>query len=90
MSMLSKENQRALLTAGAAMITGYVVKWALSAIWKQVSKNDPPQNPELTSVAWREALVWTVASSVAVGVAGLAVSRGVSSLIGEDDSSILG
>jgi len=81
MSILSKENQYKILTAGAALLAGVVVKAALTATWRKATKSEPPQNPDSPEVAWREALAWTVASSVAVGIAGLVARRATAALL---------
>lgn len=81
LNVLSKENQYKLVTAGAALLAGVVVKAALTAAWRAYRKADPPQNPDDRNVAWSEALAWTVASSVAMGVGGLIARRGVAGLI---------
>lgn len=81
MSILSKDNQYKILTAGAALLAGVVVKAALTATWRKATKSEPPQNPDSPDVAWREAIVWTVASSVAVGIAGLVARRATAALL---------
>jgi hypothetical protein len=84
MALIDRNLQRTIITAGATMLAGYLVKAALTAIWKGVAKSDPPLNPESKQVGMSEALAWTIASSVAVGVAGMLASRGTAALLGPD------
>ena len=81
MSLLSKENQYKLVTAGAALLAGVIVKAVVTSIWRGVKQSDPPQNPEDLDVHWKDAIVWTIASSAAMGVAGLLARRGAAALV---------
>ena len=60
----------------AAVIAGILTRKGLTAIWKAARKSDPPSNPANPSTQWAEALAWTAASGVAVGIARLLASRG--------------
>ena len=82
MSVIDRDTTYKLVTAGAAFAAGYLVKAGLTMAWRAYTKNDPPQNPEAEDVNWSEALMWTVASSVAMGVAGLVARKGAASLLG--------
>lgn len=84
--MLDRDTQYKILTAGAALLAGVVVKAALTAAWRAVKDADPPQNPESDDVTWGEALSWTIASSVAMGVGSLLARRGAASFISKPHS----
>ena len=79
---MDKDTTYKLVTAGAAFAAGYLVKAGLTLAWKAYTKSDPPQNPEAHDVNWNEALMWTIASSVAMGIAGLVARKGAASLLG--------
>jgi hypothetical protein len=79
--MLDKDTQYKILTAGAALLAGVVVKAALTATWRAIKDSDPPQNPESDDVSWGEAITWTIASSVAMGVGSLLARRGAASFL---------
>ena len=81
MALINKDLQYKIVTAGAALLAGVVVKAALTATWRAVKKQDPPQNPDSHDVDWAEALSWTIASSIAMGVAGLVARRGASAFL---------
>lgn len=79
--ILSKEKQYQIATAGAALLAGALVKTLLTAGWRGIANSEPPLNPENPEVSWRDALTWTIASSVVIGVAGLMARKGVSTFI---------
>ncbi|MDX1420833.1 MAG: DUF4235 domain-containing protein [Rubricoccaceae bacterium] len=57
--------------AGAAFATRFVLKHG----WRTATGKEPPANPASADTAWSEALTWTVASSLVVGVARLVAKR---------------
>ena len=66
----------ALVGAGSAMIASTAVEHALDAAWRAARDDDPPRDPSMPGFSWPVALLWTVASATAVGVAQLAARRG--------------
>lgn len=66
-------NVVALVSAGVA---GIAVRNLLETSWEMVTHEEPPQNPAARSVDWSEALAWTVATGVAVGLGRLLAQRG--------------
>jgi hypothetical protein len=62
------------LAAGAA--SAAVTRWALRSAWRGVEGGDPPVNPAARSTTWSRALVWAVASGVALAVTRLVAQRG--------------
>jgi hypothetical protein len=61
---------------GAAVLAGVAVRNALMALWRSVMKTEPPNNPADPATSWGEAIAWTAATGVAVGVARMVASRG--------------
>jgi hypothetical protein len=61
---------------GVGIIAGYAARKGLIAVWKTAKKSNPPTNPAARDTAWGEALAWTVATSIGVGIARLIATRG--------------
>jgi hypothetical protein len=53
-----------------------VTRQALSAVWRARKHDDPPANPAAPSTSWPDAVLWAVATGVALGVARLVALRG--------------
>lgn len=49
---------------------------ALRAGWRRTHGGDPPTNPASPTTRWSEALIWAVASGVAMAVTRLVAQRG--------------
>ena len=64
------------VAAGAAMLGGAMVRKGLEGAWKLAMHDDPPLDPSSREVAWREAILWTVASGVVIGLGRLIARRG--------------
>ena len=60
----------------AAVLAGIITRQGVTAMWKAARKTDPPTNPANPSTQWSEAVAWTIASGIAVGVARLLATRG--------------
>ncbi len=75
-NVISRKAMWALVGAGSAMIASTAVEHALDAGWRAVRDDDPPRDPSMPGFSWPVALLWTVASATAVGVAQLAARRG--------------
>lgn len=65
-----------VVVLGAAIGAGIVTRSLLKAGWRRATGDEPPKNPAASSVGWGEALAWTAATGVAVGVARLLARRG--------------
>lgn len=59
----------------SAFAAGVVTRKVLELTWTKTTGNKPPESPESPDVALREAILWAVATGVAVGVARLVVTR---------------
>lgn len=60
--------------AGFAAAAG--VRKMLGYAWKGARKADPPHDPVSLETPWKEALAWTVATAIGMGVARLLAERG--------------
>jgi hypothetical protein len=76
------------VATGATALTGRVVSSSLDRAWRVTMDGEPPADPSQRSVAWREAVLWTVATSVVIGLGRLLARRGAAAgwhaLTGED------
>jgi len=61
----------------AGVLAGVAVRKGIIAGWKALKHTDPPTNPAARETQLSEALIWTVATSIGVGVARLVATRGV-------------
>ncbi|HEX6575847.1 MAG TPA: DUF4235 domain-containing protein [Gemmatimonadaceae bacterium] len=75
-----KANQKVawmVVGAGAAMLASHFVEKSLAAGWKAVTSKSPPSKPESPrKTGWSEALLWTAASALAVGLSQVLAKRG--------------
>jgi hypothetical protein len=66
-----------LAAVGSGVIAGIVVRKVLMTGWKATHKgHTPPTNPANRDTQWSEALTWTLATSIGVGIARLVATRG--------------
>src|SRR3954452_10840082 len=61
----------ALATVGAA----WAGRKSVAGLWKVVTGNEPPVNPEDPEVSWQEAVGWALVSGAVIGLARLVASR---------------
>lgn len=65
-----------LFVGGAAALGSFVVRQGLNQAWRLAYDDDPPQDPSDIDVEWRDAVVWTLATSVVAGMGRLIARRG--------------
>jgi hypothetical protein len=78
---------RALATVtsvGAAVAARNVA----TEIWQRRTGHEPPANPADPSTTWTEALAWTAATGVLIGVARLAARRGAAAIWQQVDGDL--
>lgn len=68
-----------VLTGLAAFAATVVVRKVLESLWGRLTKADAPTNPADPSVGWREALLWTAATGVGIGIGRTLAQRGAAS-----------
>lgn len=73
--MLSKKQRWILVSGLAASGAALATQSLLKRGWHAATGDDPPLNPASSRTAWSEAIVWTVAASVAAGLSRLAARR---------------
>jgi len=60
----------------AAIPAGILARKVLDATWKKTVNDNPPANPAAPGTTWPEALAWSAASGIAVGVFRMIAQRG--------------
>ncbi len=59
------------------MLASTLMERSLAAGWKAATSGNPPLTPELPrKTGWNEALLWTAASAVAIGLSQMVAKRG--------------
>lgn len=76
--MRSQEQTWKLVATLSAIGMGLVFRSALRGGWKRVTRREPPDQPGVDGASWREALIWSAASGVAVGLARMMARRSAS------------
>lgn len=74
--MVDDDRAWSMVAMASAVLAGVAIRNLLETGWEAVKHEEPPENPAARSVDWGEALAWTVASGVAVGVGRMLAQRG--------------
>lgn len=61
---------------GSGILAGVLTRKLIVAGWKAAKGTNPPTNPAARETQWSEALIWTIATSIGVGIARLVATRG--------------
>lgn len=72
-----KEKLLGAFVAGATMLSAYLTRKLIEKVWVKVTNEEPPTDPADREITWKEAVAWTVATGILVGVTNVLVSRGV-------------
>lgn len=65
----------AALATGAAYLAGWAIEKATRQGWQSVTGEDPPEHPESAETDWKDALLWTATTSLALGLGQLLTRR---------------
>lgn len=76
MSWMDEDRKWQVVAVGSAALAGIGARSLMNGGWKVVRGSDPPENPAARSVDWSEAIAWTVATGVVVGLMRLLAERG--------------
>jgi hypothetical protein len=87
-SLISNQDIYKLALAGSTMVVGTAVKSLLNTSWKSFAKKDPPLNPAAAETSWKEAIMWTIVSSAAIGLAQLVARRGADALFHKANKNV--
>ncbi len=58
------------------MVAAIVIERSMSAGWHAFTSKEPPDRPESLETSWGDALMWTAASAIAVGLGQVLAKRG--------------
>lgn len=75
MKLLSEDNMWKLVAMGATVGASILIRKGMEEAWRVINKEDPPENPASPDTQWREALIWTAAMGLTVGIARLLAER---------------
>lgn len=87
-SLFANQDIYKLALAGSTVVVGAAVKSLLNTSWKTVAKKSPPLNPAAADTSWKEAILWTIVSSAAIGVAQLLARRGADALFHKANGNV--
>ncbi|WP_165491837.1 DUF4235 domain-containing protein [Egibacter rhizosphaerae] len=62
--------------AAAAFVAALTTRKVLNLLWTRLRGSEPPEDPTDPATGWGDAVGWTVATTVGVGVAQLVARRG--------------
>ena len=71
MANVSQEQRWRLVSFGSAVLAAVVVRSAIKVVWNATRDDDPPLNPLREDSTWRDAVLFSLATGVAVGLARL-------------------
>lgn len=74
--LMDDDRAWSMVAVASAALAAVATRNILEAVWEKVNRREPPKNPAARSTDWSEAILWTVASGVAVGVMRLLAQRG--------------
>jgi hypothetical protein len=64
------------VATGAGALGMMAVRTGLDHAWRYAKEEDPPENPAASDVDWRDAIAWTLATSIVIGLGRLFALRG--------------
>lgn len=73
--MLTDRQKWGLVAGTAGAFGAFVTRSGLETAWKLTMGDDPPKNPAARDVPWRDAILWTVATGVVIGLGRLIAER---------------
>lgn len=76
----AEDFSESLLTTGAALAAAVGARHVCKTLWRRWRGGDPPTNPALRGVTWKDALLWGVVVGGLVGVSKVASRRGSTAL----------
>lgn len=68
-----------LLSAALAAVAGVAMRNAIHFGWRVSMREEPPNNPADSDTTWKQAILWTSISGLAVGFARLLARRSAAS-----------
>lgn len=68
---LSREQKWRAASLGSAVLAALVVRGGVRAVWKAVADDPPPLNPLREDSTWTDAVLFSLATGLTVGLARL-------------------
>lgn len=65
-----------VVATGTTALAGIAVNKGLDQAWRLARDEEPPEDPGSRDVAWRDAILWTIATGVVIGLGRLLARRG--------------
>lgn len=65
-----------MVASASLLLAGVVARRTLLVGWRTVRNSEPPANPASMRTTWAEAVAWSIASGVVLGLARLIALRG--------------
>jgi hypothetical protein len=80
----SEEKLKEYIVGGLTVLSSFLVRRLVYAVWKFTTNSEPPLNPASRKVSWQQAFLFTVLTGVMASIARLIVMRNVSLGLDED------
>lgn len=74
----SEKKMKEYIVSGLTVLSAFLVRRLIYAVWKRVTNAEPPLNPASRKVSWQEAFIFTVLTGVMASVTRLVIRRNVS------------
>ena len=74
--MHSQKMMWTAVVTGASALGMVAMRQGLNSAWRLAKEEEPPENPASSDVTWRDAIAWTLATSVVIGLGRLLTLRG--------------
>lgn len=87
MEDLSREQKWTLVSLGSAILAGVVVRRGIRMAWEATGDEPPPLNPLREESSWSDALLFSVATGLTVGLARLG-ARAVAGLVWKEEKGL--
>lgn len=69
---LSREQKWTIVSFGSAVVAAVLVRGGIKLVWKATRDDDPPLNPLREDGTWTDAVLFSLATGLSVGLARLA------------------
>ena len=66
-----------LFIASTTLLGGLLIKQMFKESWKRTQNQSVPNNPASKQTSWTKAVVWTISTASLVGLARLAIRKGL-------------
>lgn len=63
------------LVAAGALGASVLINKSMDFGWKKITKEDPPRDPFAPNISWKKVILWTILTSVFVGLGRLFVEK---------------